>query len=90
MSSDAPVDERTLRTIIEAAPDGSLVVAAGGRIRLLTAQVERLFGYSREELIGERVELLVPESLRGNHGRHRAGYATTPVIRPIGPCRRSS
>ena len=56
MSPDAPIDERTLRTIIEAAPDGIVVIDAGGRIRVVNAQLERLFGYSREELIGERVE----------------------------------
>ena len=52
-------------------------------IRLVNAQVETLFGYDRAELVGQRVEMLVPERFRGPHPGHRAGYAATRRVRPI-------
>ena len=81
----APADEQTLRNIVEAAPDGILVVDADGRIRIVNAQVERLFGYARDELIGELVEALVPgEDSHTAHARHRAAYDQHPATRPMG------
>ena len=80
----APADEQTLRNIVEAARDGILVVDADGRIRIVNAQVERLFGYARDELIGELVEALVPEDSHTAHARHRAAYDQHPATRPMG------
>ena len=80
----APADEQTLRNIVEAAPDGILVVDAGGRIRIVNTEVERLFGYARDELIGERVEMLVPGERRATHDQHRAAYDRHPATRPMG------
>ncbi len=79
-----PVDEQTLRNIIEAAPDGILVVDAGGRIQIVNGQVERLFGYTRDELIGELVELLVPDDRHTAHVQYRAAYDEHAAIRPMG------
>jgi PAS domain S-box-containing protein len=70
--------------LLEAAPDAMVCVAADGRIALVNAQAERLFGYGREELVGQPVELLVPEGARGVHHGHRAGYLTDPRPRPMG------
>ena len=70
--------------LLEAAPDAMLCVAADGRIVLVNAQAERLFGYGREELVGHPVELLVPEGAREVHRRRRAGYLTDPRPRPMG------
>ena len=53
------------RSLLEAAPDAIVAVDAHGRIALVNAQTERQFGYRRDELIGQRVEVLVPEALRG-------------------------
>ncbi len=70
--------------LLEAAPDAMVCVIAGGRIAMVNAQAERLFGYSRGELVGQPVEVLVPEAVRGLHERHRAGYLANPVPRPMG------
>jgi PAS domain S-box-containing protein len=70
--------------LLEAAPDAMLCVEADGRIALVNAQAERLFGYEREELVGRPVEILVPEVARGVHPGHRAGYAADLKPRPMG------
>jgi PAS domain S-box-containing protein len=70
--------------LLEAAPDAMVCVTADGRIAMVNAQAERLFGYQRGELAGQPVEILVPEAARGRHERHRAGYLADPVPRPIG------
>ena len=59
-------------------------VEADGRIALVNAQVLHLFGYDRDELIGQPVEMLVPEDARASHARHRDGYAADPRPRPMG------
>jgi PAS domain S-box-containing protein len=69
---------------VEFAPDAIVGIAPGGRIALVNAQTELLFGYAREELIGKPVELLVPERFRGRHPEHRAGYFADPRTRAMG------
>src|SRR2546430_284031 len=59
-------------------------VDAEGRIALVNAQTERLFGYGRDELVGQLVEMLVPEAVRAVHPGHRAGYVADPKPRPMG------
>src|SRR5579859_4948723 len=61
-----------------------ICVAADGRITLVNAQTERLFGYARDELIGEPVEMLVPDEVRDIHPGHRGAYLADPVPRPMG------
>ncbi len=70
--------------LLEAAPDATLCVDSGGRIVLVSAQAERLFGYPREELAGEPVEILVPDASKAAHPGLRAGYAADPQPRQIG------
>jgi PAS domain S-box-containing protein len=70
--------------LLDAAPDAMVCVDAEGRITLVNAQVERLFGYPREELEGQLVEMLVPEAARAVHPQRRAGYVADPVARPMG------
>ena len=77
------VDDR-FRGLMEAAPDAMVCVDAGGRIALVNAQTERLFGYRRDELVGQPVEILVPDQVRGLHPAHRAGYVADPRPRPMG------
>jgi len=72
------------RGLMEAAPDAMVCVDAEGRIALVNAQTERLFGYGRDELVGQPVELLVPDQVRDLHPGHRAGYMTDPRSRPMG------
>ena len=70
--------------LLEAAPDAIVGVGADGTIVLVNAQAERLFGYRRDELIGQRLELLVPESARNVHPAHRGAYVHDPRPRPMG------
>ena len=72
------------RGLLEAAPDAMVCVDSGGRIVLVNAQAERLFGYPREELAGQLVEILVPDGLKAGHPGLRAGYAADPLPRQLG------
>ena len=76
--------DRRFLALLEAAPDAMVCVEGDGRIALVNAQAERLFGYQREELIGQQVEILVPEIMRGVHPAQRAGYVADPKPRPMG------
>ncbi len=71
------------RGLLESAPDAMVVVAADGRIAMVNGQTEQLFGYDREELTGERVEMLVPARFE-SHETHRRRYAAHPNARPMG------
>jgi PAS domain S-box-containing protein len=72
------------RDLLEAAPDAILEVERDGTIVLLNAAAERMFGYQRDELLGQLIEILVPESLRQRHSSHRDHYAEHPITRPMG------
>jgi diguanylate cyclase (GGDEF)-like protein/PAS domain S-box-containing protein len=74
----------SLRDLLGLAPDALLVVDAPGTIVLANAQVEALFGYSRDELIGQAVELLVPERLRARHRPDRERFTADPHQRGMG------
>ncbi len=80
----AEAAEARFRTFVELAPDGVVIVDGAGRIVLVNQQAERLFGYSREELLGQPVELLMPERFHLTHVRHRADYQAHPRTRPMG------
>lgn len=72
------------RLALEAAPTGMLLVDGIGNILRVNSQIERVFGYSREELVGQPLELLVPERLRGDHEVHRKGFLAHASTRPMG------
>jgi two-component system, sensor histidine kinase PdtaS len=77
------VQERFGR-LLELAPDAIVVVSGAGRITLVNSQTERMFGYSRGELLGRPVEILMPERFRRGHTAHRARYVAEPRTRPMG------
>jgi PAS domain S-box-containing protein len=70
--------------LLESAPDGVVIIDAEGLILLVNRQAELLFGYDRAELLGQPVDLLVPERARAVHDSHRVGYFANPSLRPMG------
>ena len=76
--------ERFFRSVLELAPDGLMVVDEDGVIQVANVQCEALFGYTQEELIGRKVEMLVPEELRAGHPALREGFMQNPSVRAMG------
>lgn len=76
--------EEQFHLAIEAAPNGMMLVDASGRIILVNAQIEQLFGYTREELIGQSVDALLPARYRGGHHVSRGSFFANPRARPMG------
>lgn len=72
------------RSAVEAAPNGMLMINVEGEIVLVNSQVEKLFRYSKDELLGRPVEILIPHRYRLDHPRHRRSYFLAPEARPMG------
>jgi PAS domain S-box-containing protein len=77
--------ETYFRTMLETAPDAMIIVDERGRIAIVNRRAEDMFGYTRAELLGHEVEMLLPERVRANHLAHRDGYVSNPDLRPMGP-----
>jgi len=76
-------DEK-FRALLESAPDAMVIVNEAGEIVLVNTQAESVFGYHRRELLGRRVEMLIPERFGGGHPAHRGRYFAHPGVRPMG------
>lgn len=76
--------EHKFRDLLESAPDAMVIVDARGKIVLVNSQTERLFGHAREKMLGQPVEMLMPQRLRQAHPRSREGYFSSPRVRPMG------
>jgi diguanylate cyclase len=82
--SDQAQMEARYGGLLAAAPDAMVISDSKGRILVMNDEAEKLFGYSREEMVGQSIELLVPQRFRGAHTGHRAKYSRDPVVRPMG------
>jgi PAS domain S-box-containing protein len=76
--------EQKLRGLLDAAPDATVVVDERGEIVLVNRQVTNVFGYQKDELLGQSIDILVPERLRGRHSSYRSGFFSDPRARPMG------
>src|SRR5688572_33230476 len=81
---DRRQSDEVYEKLLDTAPDAVIVVEESGRIVLANIQTERLFGYHRDQLIGQEVEVLVPERFRASHPAHRARFFAAPKVRPMG------
>ena len=84
MESVRQSSESKLRSYLEAASQAILTVSSDGKIALVNRRTEEMFGYDRTELIGQPLEILLPERYRGGHLALRAGYFADPRVRPMG------
>ncbi len=76
--------ENRFRLVVEASPSSIIVVDGQGVIALVNSETEKLFGYTRDELIGRSVDMLVPERYRDKHSTYRAAFVQQPQSRPMG------
>ncbi len=76
--------EERFRLAVESSPNGMIMIGADGHIVLVNAETERMFGYSRDELIGETIDVLVPSRFRRDHPHHRSAFMSTPEARIMG------
>jgi len=83
-AADARERNARLEAYLEAASEGLITVDASGNIEMVNKATERIFGYDRSELLGQRLEVLIPETRRRGHAEVRQRYFSAPKLRPMG------
>jgi len=76
--------EAYFRNVLESAPDAMVIIDHYGKIAIVNGQAEKMFSYSRDEMLGQEIEMLLPADIRDRHIGHRASYAGNPHLRPMG------
>ena len=76
--------EAYFRNVLESAPDAMIIIDEQGKIAIVNAQVEKMFGFERQEILGRPIETLLPERLREQHVSHRGKFVSGPKLRPMG------
>ncbi len=76
--------EQKFRALLESAPDAMVITDVDGKIIIVNTKAETLFGYSRDEMLGNKVEMLIPERVRSKHVGHRSDFSLNPHSRPMG------
>src|SRR6202171_1225448 len=76
--------EEKFKGLLQAAPDAMVIVNQEGEIVLVNSQTEKMFGYTRSELLNQKVEMLLPEKFRGKHAGHQHGFFSNPNVRSMG------
>lgn len=76
--------EAYFRNVLESAPDAMVIIDHIGKIAVVNAQAQEMFGYTRKQMLGQEIEMLLPDAVRNRHISHRAGYAADPQLRPMG------
>ncbi len=82
--TERKLTEEKFRLVVEAAPTGMVMVDRTGKILLINSQIEKLFGYLRDELIDRSIDSLVPQRFRGGHPAHREAFFANPSLRAMG------
>jgi protein-histidine pros-kinase len=83
-ASSVDDSEAYFRNLLESAPDAMIIIDEQGKIAIVNAQVERMFGYKRREILGSTIEVLLPERLHDKHLSHRQHFVSDPRLRPMG------
>jgi protein-histidine pros-kinase len=76
--------EAYFRNVLESAPDAMVIIDHYGKIAVVNEQAERMFGYTREQMLGQEIELLLPDDVHDKHISHRTAYSRDPHLRPMG------
>jgi len=76
--------EAYFRNVLESAPDAMVIIDHLGLIAVVNEQAEKMFGYTRAEMLGQEIEMLIPDDVRHRHISHRARFAADPTLRPMG------